>query len=58
MHPVTDMPVRHGASGIIDLMHAGLIKTLGSEHLSLLDDEANKEWVIVCDDPSLLRDGY
>lgn len=58
VHPVTDMPVRHGASGIIDLMRAGLIKTVGSERISLLEDKKNNEFVIVADEQTLLREGH
>ncbi len=58
IHSVRNMPERHGATSILDVMKSGQIKAIGANHLDLVEDKRRRVFRIVCDEPELLRLGY
>jgi hypothetical protein len=56
--PVDNLPVRYGATSLLDVMRSNQIKTIGIEHLDLIADDEHAEWITVCDDNRLRVDGY
>lgn len=58
IHPVDNMPIRYGASCMLDLMQAGIIPAIGAEKLKLINYIEKEEFRILCENPELLRNGF